>query len=116
MWDINFYQQALSLYTTLFSHKGIHSKKNFIDFIVNLSSPPLTHRAVADLLSGTGLVKNNHVTASLFDINGYAATDLIVFYNNTDRRVTLYRPRAENKFAEFNSVERISMPLPFCQI
>ncbi|MCW2484524.1 hypothetical protein J5069_01310 [Candidatus Symbiopectobacterium sp. NZEC127] len=105
VWDINFYQQASSIYTDIFNNKGIHSKKNFIDFIINLSSQQLSHRAISDLLSGAGLTKNNNVTAWLLDINGYQATDLIVFYNNSNRHVTLYLPRAENKFAEFDSIE-----------
>lgn len=51
--------------------------------------------------------KNRNVTASLFDINGYKAADLIVFYNHLDHRVTLYLPRAENKFSEFNSMDEM---------
>ncbi|MCW2479807.1 ADP-ribosyltransferase [Candidatus Symbiopectobacterium sp. NZEC135] len=105
VWDINFYQQARTFYTHIFDNKGIHSKKNFIDFIINLTSQPLTHRALSDLLSGTGLTKNGNVTVSVFDINGYHAADLIIFYNSTDSRITLYLPRAENKFAEFNRID-----------
>lgn len=105
VWDIDFYQKAVSIYTNIFNNNAIHSKKNFIDFILNLSSQKLTHGAISDILTGTGLNKNSNVAASLFDINGYKAADLIVFYNHIDHRVTLYLPRAESKFAEFNNMD-----------
>lgn len=104
VWDIDFYKRAKNDYTASFTDQDTYIKKHFMDFILNLAAYKPDNDATSDILAGVGLKKDEHVFVSLFDINGYQASNLFVFTNKSTRKVTLYMPHHKAKFLPFDNM------------
>lgn len=104
IWDIDFYQKAKSAYLASYADKNAYIKKNFMDFILNLAANKPDQDATHDLLAGVGLIEDNNVIVTQFDLNGYKASNLFVFTNKKAQRVTLYMPNHQSKFFAFSNI------------
>ncbi|WP_211288372.1 dermonecrotic toxin domain-containing protein [Xanthomonas theicola] len=101
VWDIDFYNRAKGIMAENFGHRDIHVKRYFLDFIKHLNIGIINRVTARDILSGVGLLQENNVGVSLFDINGYSAANAFVFKHKDSGRVTLYLPRSDFKLMSF---------------
>ncbi|WP_042958675.1 dermonecrotic toxin domain-containing protein [Erwinia tasmaniensis] len=101
IWDIDFYSYAKVKLTDDFSHQDEHIKNHFISFINHLDTAQIDSGAAKDVLNGVGLLKNNNVIVTPFDINQYRAADAFTFRNRDNQRVTLYFPKSDFKLISF---------------
>ncbi|MDR7342396.1 hypothetical protein J2X14_000784 [Pantoea alhagi] len=102
VWDIDFYKFAKEkIEKSLDENRNIHIKKYFIDAISDINLSSIDNLAAKDVLNGIGVLNDTNVTGTLFDIDGYQASNAFVFRNEANGRVTLYFPQSDFKFISF---------------
>lgn len=102
VWDIDFYNYAKEkIEKSLDEDKNTHIKKYFIDAISDINLSSIDNLAAKDVLNGIGVLNDTKVTGTLFDIDGYQASNAFVFRNEANGRVTLYFPQSDFKFISF---------------
>ncbi|MGV3344806.1 dermonecrotic toxin domain-containing protein [Enterobacteriaceae bacterium LUAb1] len=100
VWDIDFYNYARKKLTASFSDKAIHIKKYFIDIVNHINT--IDNASAKDVLSAVGILKDDNVSVTLFDINGYPAANAFVI-RNKNGRVILYLPHTDDRLKTFRS-------------
>ncbi|WP_413721531.1 dermonecrotic toxin domain-containing protein [Sodalis sp. RH24] len=100
------YLTALDVYWR--ENKPYHVIANIINILTHLSieQTSLADSVVAIILHALGLEKNDQlrVRVKLFDINGYPATDMVVFSMTGENMLILYQPRGVRHFWVFNGI------------
>lgn len=103
IWEIDFYQYASAVKRAHFKEKDIHIKRYCYDLIIHLATSGIKPEAAKDVLAGAGLITGSNVTTMILDINGYQSSNIYIFRNRHQGRVTLYLPGSDFKFITFRT-------------
>lgn len=97
IWDMDFYQAYKQALETYWLDTQVQEVRNIYIFIETLknSNPILTEDHKELLMKVFGLSRDNStgIETRFFDINGYFATDMLVFQAEHASEVILYMPR-----------------------
>lgn len=102
------YHEALDRYWQ--ENKRCHDIATIINILSHLrvESHELTTKIIECILHTLGVEKNHCQTKTyLFDINGYQATDMLVFAIADENKIILYMPRGTRHFHVFDSLDHL---------
>ncbi|WP_175924610.1 membrane-targeted effector domain-containing toxin [Burkholderia latens] len=102
--EIDFYVYARDRLERAWRMKDLQAIQNAVVIVSNLATPAnnMSSRDVSCVLRGVNYLDNKpRVDVYYFDINGYVATDMLVFQDARSKQVVLYLPRSRHALFSF---------------
>ncbi|WP_175924290.1 dermonecrotic toxin domain-containing protein [Burkholderia latens] len=115
VWETNFYRQAKSALEAAWAHRNLQEIHNGVQLSSDLSNTNIVNLTSTDkqsVLIGVGYldISTRIIKTSLFDVDGYVATDMLTFKDPGSGRIVVYMPRHEDagkKFVGFSNEDEM---------